>query len=201
MEYLEIVLVIVIMASICGGLYHLISKYTSIAFWEPFLMTALGFIVLSLANVGGIADKMAEISEGAKDYTSDREVIMRVMYYLLRITVASSLICILMLIILLICCGIMMIFSKRCRAELVKIEVPAGMHTSFAYYRIEDKVYQCALGGVSKKLVIGNEYGVRLNRLIGKVFDESAVFTCLVGFVIMLAGVGFFVVPFMILDF
>jgi len=197
--YLEIIIVAVIMAAICGGLYRLIFKYTSLGFWEPFLMTATGIVVLLLSNTGGVAEKAVESAE-ARGY-SVSGVFLEVLSYLLIITIASSVICVLMLMLLLMFYGNIMIFSKRCKAELVKIEVPAGMHTSFAYYKIEGKVYQCALGGVSKKLVIGNEYSVRLSRFLGKVFDKSAVMTCIAGIFIMLVAIAFFAVPFMILDF
>ena len=82
--------------------------------------------------------------------------------------------------------GICAIFAKSCKGTLVKVEKPEGKKANFAFYRVDGKVYQCAVAGVSKKLVVGNEYKVRLNKLQQKVYDKATIPTCFAGLIMFL---------------
>lgn len=104
------------------------------------------------------------------------------------------------------------LLSKRCRAKLVRFEVPDGMRSAVACYEIDGKEVQCLVGGIkkeraesstgkfAKKYVIGKEYKVRYSRLLKKVYDKRAVRISAACFMTGIIGAAFFIVPLMYMD-
>lgn len=109
-------------------------------------------------------------------------------------------------VIFLVYCGIAL-FSKRCRAKLVRLEVPEGMKSAVACYEIDGEEVQCLVGGIRKELaesstgrfakryIIGKEYKVRYSRLLKKVYDKRAVKISAACFMTGIIGAAFFIVP------
>ena len=102
------------------------------------------------------------------------------------------------------------LFSKRCMAKLVRLDVPEGMKSAVAIYKIDGREYQCAVGGLKKKLVedseiskryvTGNEYKVKYSRMLNKVFDKRAVAINIACFFVGVFGAALFIMPLMIMD-
>ncbi len=102
------------------------------------------------------------------------------------------------------------LFSKRCRARLIRFEVPNGMNSAVPVYDIDGKEYRCTVGGLKKKLaegsvsskkyVIGNEYKVKYSRLLKKVFDKRAVGINLACFFVGILGAAMFILPLVFME-
>ena len=102
------------------------------------------------------------------------------------------------------------LFSKRCRAQLARLEVPKGMNSAVAVYSIDGRECHCAVGGLKKKLaenpgssrkyVIGNEYKVKYSRLLKKVFDKRAVGINLACFFVGILGAAMFILPLIFME-
>ena len=171
----------------CLGGCRLVSKYTNMAMLEPLCAVVL---TVPLAVIG--AHQLSVLPKQYLDYgirslfdssTSNAYTIISTIIVLLAVT---GVVCMMILVLVFAFYGISAIFAKGCKATLVKAEKPEGKKAKFAFYKVDGKVYQCAVAGVSKKLVVGNEYKVRLNKLQQKVYDKATIPTCLAGMVMFL---------------
>lgn len=185
-----------IIISVGAGGSYLVSKYTGMGFLEPFTATAVAVpLLLIIGSQNGLTKSIIEIGTSGGDAG-----IVELGISVIVILVGTT--CILCLCILAavfsfyMICGIT---ARKCRGKLVKIEKPAGKLAKFAFYRVDGKEYQCAVAGASKKLVIGNEYQIRLNRFQKKVYDSSLLSICLTGLIMWLFLAAFFVLTLMLI--
>ena len=180
---------------------YLVSLYTDMGMFEPVIIL---LIALPIIIIGGSKSKAVEFVIGVVTmngnlygdnmssivYDADRLFVV-ICFSLVVFLTLLIVLCIVILAVVFTFCTFCGIFAKKCTGVLVKIERPEGKLAKFAYYRVDGKVYQCAVAGPSKKLVIGNEYNVRLNSFQQKVYDKSFFTICvsavLVWF-ILLAG-------------
>ncbi len=83
-----------------------------------------------------------------------------------------------------------LLFSKKKKAEFVRLE-QSGRKYKSACYLVEGREYRCLFpceGIMQDKLYVqGREYSVMFNRRMGMVYDRFAVATCVLGLV---AGVS-----------
>ncbi|MBR1823660.1 MAG: hypothetical protein IJ779_05445 [Ruminococcus sp.] len=187
--------VLLLLAAVSAGMSHIVSKYTDIGFLEPFMVTLVAAVVFIVANYKDSAAKFTE------QLTEDRDVLSTVFSLTALFTVLTAGQCVLVLIGFFTVYGVMAMFAKRCTGTLTRVEMPEGKKIRFAYYTIGGQEYQCAIGGVSKKLKLENEYKVRLSRLQNKVYDRSAVMSCFVGAGIIWIAAALFVIPLIFMEY
>ena len=162
----------------CFGGCHLVSKYTGMGILEPLAAIVLSVPILTIGayQLLGSSDKstsamLRETVENMFDF--ENMSLYNIMSGILVLLCVTGIACMMILVLVFAFYGICAIFAKSCRGTLVKKEKPEGKRAEFAFYRVDGKVYQCAVAGVSKKLVVGNEYKVRLNKLQQKVYDKA----------------------------
>lgn len=194
-DLIVIAFVLLLCAAVSAGMSHIVSKYTDIGFLEPFLVTVVGAVVFVVANYKDSAAKFTE------QLTADGDAFSVIAPLIVMLTMLTAAQCILILIGFFTVYGILAVFAKRCTGTLTRVEIPEGKKIRFAYYTIVGQEYQCAIGGVSKKLKLGNEYKVRLNRLQNKVYDQSAVMSCFVGAGIIWIAAALFVLPLIFMEY
>ena len=186
----------------CFGGCHLVSKYTGMGILEPLAAIVLSVPILTIGayQLLGSSDKstsamLRETVENMFDF--ENMSLYNIMSGILVLLCVTGIACMMILVLVFAFYGICAIFAKSCKGTLVKKEKPEGKRAEFAFYRVDGKVYQCAVAGVSKKLVVGNEYKVRLNKLQQKVYDKATIPTCLAGmvmFLLLLSSVVFIAV-------
>ena len=194
-DLIVIAVVLLLCTAVSAGMSHIVSKYTDIGFLEPYLVTLVAAVVFIVANYKESAAKFAE------RLTADDSVLSVIALLIVMFTVLTAAQCLLILIGFFTVYGALAVFAKRCTGTLTRVEVPEGKKIRFAYYTIDGQEYQCAIGGVSKKLKLGNEYKVRLNRLQNKVYDQSAVMSCFVGAGIIWIAAALFVLPLIFMEY
>ena len=170
----------------CFGGCHLVSKYTDMGMLEPLVAIVLSvpLLIIGAYQLWGRSDKstsamLRETIVSLLDF--EHMSLYTICSMILVLLCVTGMVCVMILVLVFTFYGICAIFAKSCMGTLVKKEKPEGKRAEFAFYRVDSKVYQCAVAGVSKKLVVGNEYKVRLNKLQQKVYDKATIPTCMAG--------------------
>jgi len=175
------------------GMSWLLTRYTNIALFEPFIAVVLLVFFIFIFDFDEIAT--VYIAEMSVDADSG---VMPVLTVFLALCLLTAIFSLLVLALVFAFYGICAIFSKRCKGRLVRFEIPEGKKAKIAFYRINGKEYQCVVASASKKLVVGNEYNVRLNRLQNKVYDKEALPVCFVGILTLFVMAGLFLLPYIV---
>lgn len=175
-------IIAVIMVGAGIGACWLVSRYTGLGMFEPLVAVATFVVFVTVTDYKGMfSEYMAELR------VDDNKFLM-VLTVITSLCAMTLMFCLAMLLAAFAFYGLCAVISKKCRGKLVRIDKPKGKKGKFTFYEIDGKQYQCAVTGASKKLVIGNEYNVRLNRFQKKVYDKGTMPFCITGIAIALGA-------------
>ncbi len=206
MNFGEIILLLVVYSLLAGcvlGLCRLVARYTKLGMFELPLVTSVVSIVLVcvLFNRNDLTnDKRGSVTEifvTFARYVGGKGVFFAFLWIVIVLTAGA---CIAVLMLVFVGYSIIALFSKKYRARLVRTESAGGKKGVYAYYAVDNSVYQCVMSCKGNKLSAGKEYNVRFSRLLNKVFDKNALLTCAAGIFIELFGIAMFVLPIILLE-
>ena len=177
----DLLIAVVVFSLPALGIGYLLSRHTGVGVWEPvgvLAVVAVIFCILGLPMAAIPALAMIGLTAGLA------VLIIMFLYFCLAA-----------------------LFSRRCNAVLVKVEVPEGKQSAFAYYELDGKVVPAIFGGIRKEaadrrgFVPGKECRVRYSRFRDAVFDRRAVRISICGLMTGVAGALMIVLPFMFMEY
>lgn len=176
----DLLIIVAVFSLPALGIGYLLSRHTGVGVWEPvgvLAVIAVIFCILGLPKAAIPVLAMIGLVSGLA------ALILMFLYYCLTA-----------------------LFSRRCDAVLVKVEVPDGKRSAFAYYEFEGRVMPAIFGGIRKEraasrgLVPGKKCRVRYSRFRDTVFDRRAVRISICGLMTGVSGVLMIVLPLVFME-